>query len=45
MESVKKGSVMSAVLIKICRWKRFFVGKEWAMRCVSLVMLEGKKGI
>lgn len=35
----------SAVLIKICRWKRFFVGREWAMRCVSLVMLEGEKGI
>lgn len=33
----------SAVLIKICRWMRFFVGKEWAVRCVSLVMLEGKK--
>lgn len=35
----------SAILIKICRWKRFFVGKEWAMRCVSLVVLEGKKSI
>lgn len=35
----------SAILIKMCRWKRFFVGKEWAMRCVSLVMLEGGKGI
>lgn len=33
----------STILVKICRWKRFFVGKAWAMRCVSLVILEGKK--